>query len=108
MPPSVIGGMTQYVSDQSLAHGPIATWLEQRMSQLTPLPPDRVRLVGLVVLDPLFGDPDTSARATWIADGSTLRHVLELNHDELDRFDVVAAVTWPGGTPEVGLVIVNP
>jgi hypothetical protein len=86
----------------------IAEWLEHRMSQLTPLPLGRVRLVGLVVLDRSLTDPDTAARATWIGDGSTVRDLLDDCRDELDRFDAVAAVTWCNGCPLVTVVIVNP
>lgn len=78
------------------------------MAQLAPLAAQRVRLVGLVVVDPRFADPDTAARASWIGDGATVREVLERCTDELDRYDVVAAVTWPAGRPLATIVIVNP
>jgi hypothetical protein len=97
-----------HVLTHILAPDPIATWLEHRMSQLAPFGHDQVRLVGLVVVDPSMADPDTSARTTWIGDGTTLREVLDRCRGELDRFDVVAAVTWPGVRPVVSLVIVNP
>lgn len=78
------------------------------MAQLEPLPPDRVRIVGVVVLDPTLSDPDSAARASWIADGQTVREVLTTCRDQLDRFDAVAAVTWPEGRAVVTVVIVNP
>jgi hypothetical protein len=78
------------------------------MSTHPALPPDVVRLVGVLVVDPSMSDPDTAARATWIGDGATLRELLHDNCSELDRYDVVAAVTWPTDHPEVSLVIVNP
>ena len=91
-----------------LARHPIAAWLEHRMSQLAPLPPAMVRVVGVVVIDPSLADPDTSARTSWIGDGTTLRQVLDDRRDELDRYDAIAAVTWPVDRPEVAVVIVNP
>jgi hypothetical protein len=97
-----------HVLIHSLAPHQIATWLEHRMSQLAPLGLDQVRLVGLMVVDPSMADPDTSARTSWIGDGATVRDVLDRCRGELDRFDVVAAVTWPGDRPVVSLVIVNP
>lgn len=72
------------------------------------MPPNRVRVVGVVIVDPSLADPDTSARASWIGDGRTLREVLDDRCDELSRFDAVAAVTWPDDRPEVAIVIVNP
>jgi hypothetical protein len=100
---SFIGGMTHL-----LAHHPIVTWLELRMTHAQPLPSDRVRLVGVLVLDPTLTDSDSSARASWIADGTSLRELLAECGDELGRYDAVAAVTWPADRPEVSLVIVNP
>jgi hypothetical protein len=91
-----------------LARHPVAAWLEDRMSQLPPLPPAVVRVVGVVVVDSSFVDPDTSARTSWIGDGTTVRQVLDERRDELDRYDAVVAVTWPVDRPEVTVVIVNP
>jgi hypothetical protein len=91
-----------------LTQHPIAAWLEHRMAQLAPLAHDQVRLVGLVLVDPQLADPDASARTSWIGDGTTLREVMDRCAGELQRFDVVAAVTWLTGRPVVSLVIVNP
>jgi hypothetical protein len=103
MPLSVIGTMTHVIS-----RAPIAVWLEHRMAQLAPLPVRRVRLVGLVVVDPLFADPDASARAAWIGDGDTVTELVDRHAAELDRFDVIAAVTWLADQPHVTVVLVNP
>ena len=78
------------------------------MAQLAPLPAQQVRLVGLVVVDPRFADPDTAARTSWIGDGATVREVLDRCANEFERYDAVAAVTWPDGRPLATLVIVNP
>ena len=78
------------------------------MSQLAPLPPQRCAWSEWSSIDPSLADPDTSARASWIGDGTTLREVLDDRRDELDRYDAIAAVTWPVDRPEVAVVIVNP
>jgi hypothetical protein len=93
---------------QLLAHDSIATWLELRMSQQPPLRHDCVRLIGVLVVDPLFADSDTAARTTWIGDGATVSDALHEWHDEFHRFDVVAAVAWSTDGPDVTIVIVNP
>ena len=92
---------------QLLAHDSIATWLELRMQQ-PPLRQDCVRLIGVLVVDPLFADSDTAARTTWIGDGSTMHAVLHEWRHEFDRFDAVAAITWSAAGPDVTIVIVNP
>jgi hypothetical protein len=93
---------------QLLAHDSIATWLELRISQQPPLRHDCVRLIGVVVIDPLFADPDTAARTTWIGDGASLSAALQEWHGEFHRFDAVAAVAWCDAGPDVTIVIVNP
>lgn len=100
--------MTHLLTQHTGTPHPIAAWLELRMAQLEPLPPDRVRLVGVVVLDPALSDPDTAARASWIADGVTVRDLVSECREQLDRYDAIAAVTWPEGVAVVTVVIVNP
>lgn len=93
---------------QLLAHDSIATWLELRMMQQPPLRHDWVRLMGVLVVDPLFADSDTAARTTWIGDGTSAPAALHQWQDEFHRFDAVAAVSWSAEGPEVTIVIVNP
>lgn len=103
LPPFLIGDMTQL-----LAHDSIATWLEHRMSQQPPLRQDSVRLMGVLVVDPLFADSDTAARTTWIGDAASMPAALHEWKDQFHRFDAVAAVAWSADGPEVTIVIVNP
>lgn len=70
--------------------------------------PGTVRLIGIVVHDPEFTDPDTAARAAWIGDGSCPHQVMADHADELDRYDVVVSVTWHDHGPEPVVVLVNP
>lgn len=83
-------------------------WLTPRLSREAPVAPGIVRLVGIVVQDAAFTDPDTAARAAWIGDGSCPHQVMADHSGELDRFDVVVSVTWHDLGPEPIVVLVNP
>ena len=96
-------GMTRLLALDS-----IASWLELRMSQQAPLRADRVRLMGILVVDPLFADSDTAARTTWIGDALSIADGVREWHEEFHRFDAVAAVGWASDGPDVTIVIVNP
>jgi len=87
---------------------PVLDWLAPRLARRPPVAPDQVRVVGVVVHDPAFADPDTCARVAWIGDGTCPRQVMAAHADDLARYDVVVSVTWHDDGPEPVVVLVNP
>jgi hypothetical protein len=87
----------------------VVRWLRTRLQQDGSgrvAPP--VRLVGVLVVDPTFADPDTAARAVWIGDGCCVSHAISEHVDDLDRFDVVVGVARCNGVSVLTVARVNP
>ena len=51
------------------------------------MPAGTARLLGLVVHDPTYRDPDAAARAAWIGDGTCPGQVMADHAADLARYD---------------------
>ncbi len=87
---------------------PVIAWLAPRLGRDAPVPAGTARLLGLVVHDPTYRDPDVAARAAWIGDGTCPGQVMADHAADLARYDLVVSVTWHADGPEAVLVLVNP
>jgi hypothetical protein len=97
-----------HATTSAAAPHPVLAWLAPRLGRDAPVPAGTARLLGLVVHDPTYGDPDVAARAAWIGDGTCPGQVMADHAADLARYDLVVSVTWHADGPEAVLVLVNP
>ncbi len=111
-PPAVTAGAAgptaPHTPVSAVTRSPVWAWLAPRLAGGAPVPPGQVRLVGIVVNDPSFADPDSAARVAWIGDGACPQQVMARHAADLDRYDVVIGLAWYEHGPEPLVMLVNP